>query len=180
MSDWVRATLALQSNQYLNLTNNQAISPNKSIALFTLYSLPSSTISLTNETFSGIKSHKLIMVKDAQIMIITDSRFEDIRTPDLCKLSVQGPKDLNSVTSLINVKNVERLDSIKNSYFHLTLGSVSILNRFTDVKDVEISSSLFGDIDLFDSARLAIFQNYQLLEYRSNRLFDLRPIDSQS
>ena len=55
------------------------------------------------------------MVKDAQIMIITDSRFEDIRTPDLCKLSAQGPKDLNSVTSLINVKNVERLDFIKNS-----------------------------------------------------------------
>jgi hypothetical protein len=120
------------------------------------------------------------MVKDAQIMIITDSRFEDIRTPDLCKLSAQGPKDLNSVTSLINVKKVERLDFIKNIYFHLTLGSGSILNRFTDVKDVEISSSLFGDIGLFDSARLAIFQNYQLLEYRSNQLFDLRPIDSQS
>lgn len=150
------------------------------MSIFTLYSLPISTIIFTNETFSGIKTHKLIMIKDSQIMVITESKFEDIRTPDLCKLSAQGPKDFKSVTSLINVKNVERLDFIKNSYFHLTLGSGSILNRFTNVKDVEISSSLFGDIDLFDGARLAIFQNYQLLEYRSNHLFDIRSVDSQS
>ena len=170
MNEWVRASLEFQSNQYINLTNNQEmISPNISMSLFTLYSLPLSTISFINETFSGIKSHKLILAKDAQIMIITDSRFEDIRTPDLCKSSAKdGPKDLKSVTSLINVKNVERLDFIKNSYFHLTLGPGNILNRFADVKDVEISSSLFGDINLFDSARLAIFQNYQLLEFRSN------------
>jgi hypothetical protein len=108
------------------------------------------------------------MTKDTQIIVITESKFENIRTPDLCKLSGHVPKDFKSVTSLINVKNVERLDFIKNSYFHLTLGSGSILHRFTDVKDVEISSSLFGDIDFFDGARLAIFQNYQLLEYRSN------------
>ena len=64
------------------------------MSLFTLYNMPISTISFTNETFSGIKSHKLIMTKDTQIMIITESKFEEIRTPDLCKLNAPSPKDL--------------------------------------------------------------------------------------
>jgi hypothetical protein len=61
------------------------------------------------------------------------------------------------VASLINVRNLEKVDFVFNNYQHLTLGANSILNRFIDVKDVEISSSKFGDIDYFDNSRLAVF-----------------------
>ena len=89
MNEKVTANIEFESNQYLNLTNinDHTTQPNNSIALITLYKMPQSTITFTNETFSGIKSHKLIMTKEVQIMILQQSKFEDIRTPDLCKWS---------------------------------------------------------------------------------------------